>query len=341
MGVGRPTLGWAVPYLALVRLACGDPEAALEALRTSQRDARVDRHGPSQPRRRDRGPRSACGRAIWRPRWAGRSVPHRRSRAASTLVEIARSSLEVTLARVRLAQGKPDGGARPRSHERGANEASDAVADLISIRILMAAAADAGGSRSEALRALESAVRLAAPGGYVRRFVDDGGSVAHLLPLVRRAAPDFVDVLIAAFAAEPAAAPARSPRTRGPSLWQGPQGELLETLTARELEVLRLMAAWREQRRDRGRTRRVARHRQMACRPRARQARRDQPHPGARPRPAARPGLTRPAGQDPLFRPAPTGPVTPAFRQARSRRATPMIRAMERNVNHPKESGHV
>ncbi len=27
MGVGRPVLGWAIPYLALVRLACGDPDA--------------------------------------------------------------------------------------------------------------------------------------------------------------------------------------------------------------------------------------------------------------------------------------------------------------------------
>ena len=56
---------------------------------------------------------------------------------------------------------------------------------------------EATGRRADALRALEQSVVLAAPGGYVRRFVDDGRSIAHLLPLVRAVAPGFVDRLIA------------------------------------------------------------------------------------------------------------------------------------------------
>jgi LuxR family maltose regulon positive regulatory protein len=88
---------------------------------------------------------------------------------------------------------------------------------------------------------LDAAVRLAAAGGYVRRFIDDGQGISGLLPLVRRTAPGFVDALIAAFAAEPTTAPTRL-RAKGPSLWRGPKGELLETLTTRELEVLRLMS---------------------------------------------------------------------------------------------------
>jgi LuxR family maltose regulon positive regulatory protein len=117
------------------------------------------------------------------------------------------------------------------------------VAELISTDILGATAAEAVGARAEALRVLESAIRLAAPDGYLRRFIDDGQGIAHLLPLVRRVAPDFVDELSAAFAAESATAPPRPSRPRGPSLWEGPEGELLETLTVRELEVLRLVAA--------------------------------------------------------------------------------------------------
>ena len=242
LGIGRPTLGWAVPYLALVRLACGDPEAALEALRTSERDARVTGMDlPSLARETEARVRLRQGDLAAAVVWAERATPE--VPAASTLIEIARSSLEVSLARVRLAQGKPAEARVLLARARANFEAWNAVADLITADILRAAAADSGGSRSETLPALESAVRLAAPGGYVRRFVDDGTRVSHLLPLVRKAAPDFVDVLIAALAAESAAAPARSPRTRGPSLWQGPQGELLETLTARELEVLRMMAA--------------------------------------------------------------------------------------------------
>ena len=43
------------------------------------------------------------------------------------------------------------------------------MADLISTDILGAAAAEAVGTRAEALHLLESAIRLAAPGGYLRR----------------------------------------------------------------------------------------------------------------------------------------------------------------------------
>ena len=150
--------------------------------------------------------------------------------------------MDVTIARVRLAQGRPDEARELLARTRVAQEASGAVADLISIGVLEAACAEATGHRAEALRALERAVELAAPGGYVRRFVDDGRSVAHLLPLVRTAAPEFVDALIAAFAAEPTEAGAPRPHVPGASVWQDADGRLLETLTARELDVLRLMA---------------------------------------------------------------------------------------------------
>jgi LuxR family maltose regulon positive regulatory protein len=122
-----------------------------------------------------------------------------------------------------------------------AQEASGAVADLISIGVLEAAAADASGRRAQALRALGQAIELAAPGDYVRRFVDDGQSVAHLLPVVRTAAPGFVDTLIAAFAAERTQAGAPHPHERA-SLWRDADGRLRETLTARELDVLRMMS---------------------------------------------------------------------------------------------------
>ena len=244
MGIGRPVLGWAISYLALVRLACGDQDGAFEALRTSQRDLRTT--GMALPGLAGEVEARILLRLGDNPgagRWADRAIPE--APPGSPLLEVLLRSMDVTIARVRLAQGRNDEARQLLDRTRVAQEASGAVADLISISVLEAAVADASGRRAEALRALGRAVDLAAPGGYVRRFVDDGQSVAHLLPLVRSAAPAFVDALLAAFtafAAESTEASASRPHLRGASLWRDADGQLLETLTARELDVLRLMA---------------------------------------------------------------------------------------------------
>jgi LuxR family maltose regulon positive regulatory protein len=241
MGVGRPVLGWAIPYLALVRLACGEPDAALEALRTSQRDLRTTGMAlPGLAGEIEARILLRRGDGIAAGRWAERATPD--APPGSPLLELLRRSMDVTIARVRLAQGRPKEARELLVRTRVAQEASGAVADLISIGVLEAAVAEATGRRAEALRALRQSVELAAPGGYVRRFVDDGRSVVHLLPLVRTAAPLFVDELIAAFAAEPTEADTRQPHMRGVAMWRDADGQLLETLTSRELDVLRLMA---------------------------------------------------------------------------------------------------
>jgi LuxR family maltose regulon positive regulatory protein len=239
LGIGRPVLGWAVPYLALTRLACGDPDAALEALRTSRRDLRTTGLAlPGHAGEIEARILLRRGDITGAARWADAATPEAPSE--SPLLDLLRRVMDVTIARVRLAQGRPEEARVLLTGTRAVQEASGAVAELISIGVLEAAVAEATGRRAEALQALEAAVRLAAPGGYIRRFVDDGGKVAHLLPSVRLAAPGFVDELIAACAA-PAAASA-TPSTRGSSLWQDEDGQLHQALTARELDVLRLMA---------------------------------------------------------------------------------------------------
>ena len=241
MGVGRPVLGWAISYLALVRLADGDPEAALEALRTSPRD--LGATGIALPGLT--GEIAArillrTGDVVGAATWADRATPE--APPGSPLLELLRRSMDVTIARVRLAQGRPDEARELLARTRVAQEASGAIADLISIGVLQAACAEAVGRRAEALRALGQAVELAAPGGYVRRFVDDGPRIAHLLPLARPASAGFVDTLIAAFADESTEAARPRLHVPGGSVWQAPDGQLLETLTARELDVLRLIA---------------------------------------------------------------------------------------------------
>ena len=235
LGVGRPMLGWAVSYLALARQATGSPEAALEAVRVSSPEV-VSTAGPLPGLGAETEARLFLmrGDVAAAARWADRATPE--APPGSPLLEVLRRSMVVNIARVRLAQGRLAEARDLLGETRQAQEAAGAIAELISIGVLEAAVAVAAGQRAPALRALERSVRLAAPGGYIRRFVDDGRTIAHLLPLVRRLAPAFVDELIAAVSGV-AAVP-----TGGAVVWQDGDGQPVEPLTTREIDVLRLMA---------------------------------------------------------------------------------------------------
>jgi LuxR family maltose regulon positive regulatory protein len=84
------------------------------------------------------------------------------------------------------------------------------------------------GDRAGAMVALEHALRLAEPEGYVRLFADLGFPMIRLLQeaRARNVFPDFVSMLLTACGAEPG-----SPR------------EMPEPLSQRELDVLNLMAS--------------------------------------------------------------------------------------------------
>jgi DNA-binding NarL/FixJ family response regulator len=148
--------------------------------------------------------------------------------------------IEVTLARVRLAQGRPHQAAAHLRRAHAAATAAGDVADLISISALEAVQAERAGDGRMAQRALEATIALAAPESYLRRVIDDASGVAHLFPAVRHVMPAFVDLVTAALTDS-----ASGPRPRGVemALWRTGQGEVIEALTARELDVLRLMAA--------------------------------------------------------------------------------------------------
>jgi LuxR family maltose regulon positive regulatory protein len=83
-----------------------------------------------------------------------------------------------------------------------------------------------------ALSALERALSLAEPGGYMRTFVDEGEPMARLLrrALSKGVAPNYAARLLAAFGEE---VESTSPM----------MASLVEPLTEREIEVLRLVAA--------------------------------------------------------------------------------------------------
>ncbi len=118
------------------------------------------------------------------------------------------------------------------------------VNEQLRIAVLYAVALQANGDTADALRMLANALALAEPGGCIRVFVDEGPVLADLL--VHGAAqelhPTYIKTILAAFAAEPqppstgACAPIPAKAT--------PQ-RLIEPLTKRELEVLRLIAEGR------------------------------------------------------------------------------------------------
>ena len=240
------TSGLGVPdaYLALARQATGSPEAALETVRAVARDARAAgaTRVAAQAAETEARIRLMQGDLAAAATWAEQEPAHVGGGAADS----GRQVRDLTIARVRLAQSRPAEARGQLAAARGAAEAVNSVAELITIGILDAAVADATGRRAAARRSLEAAVRLAGPGGYVQRFVDDGRSVAHLLPLVRKASPTFVDRVTTAV--DDAVGPRRARARVGHAVWQDAAGQLLEPLTARELDVLRLMAEGSHQR---------------------------------------------------------------------------------------------
>ena len=111
---------------------------------------------------------------------------------------------------------------------------------MISIYLLQANIFQAQGQEGQALERVERALRLAAPQGYLRAFLEEGEPIRALLLQVRHVAPGFVDSLLEAFSRQwtPSDGQAERPATARPS-------PLVEPLTAREREIVRLIAAGR------------------------------------------------------------------------------------------------
>ncbi len=115
---------------------------------------------------------------------------------------------------------------------------------MVETRVLQALAAP---TSTAALAFLADALKLSQPEGYVRTFVDEGEALAELLrqPMSQSVHPDYVAKLLAALEVE---AKGRGCPGEGLEasafLRHRPAGQpLVEPLSERELEVLRLVAA--------------------------------------------------------------------------------------------------
>jgi LuxR family transcriptional regulator, maltose regulon positive regulatory protein len=123
-------------------------------------------------------------------------------------------------------------------------EAKARMHSAIKILVLHALALHAHGDAAGALTTLKRALSLAAPESYVRVFVDEGPAMAELLGEAQRHSivPDYAAKLLAAFGVGLAARDLRLAEVQ-PTLRLKPLAStLVEPLTDRELEILRLIA---------------------------------------------------------------------------------------------------
>ncbi len=157
--------------------------------------------------------------------------------AAARLVQT--HDLPISQARVFLAQGDASKALALLAPLRRQMEARGWQDERLRVMVLEAIALHAHSEKDKAVQLLGEALALAEPGGFIRLFVDEGQPMALLLTEVaaRGTMPDYTAKLLAACAADepqPAADAVRPTSSAAQPL--------IEPLSERELEVLRLIA---------------------------------------------------------------------------------------------------
>ncbi len=157
----------------------------------------------------------------------------------------------LVLARLLIVLGRPEESAGLLQHLLKVAEAGGRTSKVIEIKILQALAYQAGGETDRAMSALEEALDLGEPEGFIRIFVDEGRPIETLLRQMKAkdGKKGYIDKLFVAFGGETVSGPELHPfdsaqdRLFTPSapLRTSPQ-PLVEPLSERELEVLTLIA---------------------------------------------------------------------------------------------------
>ena len=146
------------------------------------------------------------------------------------------NELPLSQARVILAQGDPTAALAVLESFCQKVEARGWQDEQLKGLVLQAVALQAIGETDRAVKVLGDALELAEPGGFIRIFVDEGAPMAQLLSEAeaRGMMLDYVARLMAAFEAE-------AQKGEG-TLYLPSSQHLIEPLSLRELEILRLIA---------------------------------------------------------------------------------------------------
>jgi LuxR family maltose regulon positive regulatory protein len=227
------TMATSYHTLARVLQASGDTEGALDAIQYAARIAAdLSPWVAARAAAREALVRLAAGDLRAAERWSQESGLSPRDQ-----VSFQQRFLYRTLARVMVALGREQGDVQLLgqalellSRLLEAAEEAGAVGFLIDILVLQAMALQEQGRMDPALTALERAMTLAEAEGYVRTFIGEGAPMVRLLQqaAAHGIAPDYVGKLLAALKHDLAS------RRVVP--------HMLEPLSEREMEVLRLLA---------------------------------------------------------------------------------------------------
>jgi LuxR family maltose regulon positive regulatory protein len=144
--------------------------------------------------------------------------------------------LPLSQARVLIAQDDPSAALAVLEPLRRQMEDRGWADERLKTMVLQAVAQHLRGEKEKAAQVLGEALALAEPGGFIRLFVDEGAPMADLLSAAAAQGirPEYTNKLLAAFEVQ-----TRDERPTSSVL--GPSS-LVEPLSPRELEVLRLIA---------------------------------------------------------------------------------------------------
>jgi LuxR family maltose regulon positive regulatory protein len=226
--------------LAKVHQAQGDPAAALKTLQDADRLVQGQRMSPLTAARVGAQRARlwlAQGNLAAAVRWAENVGLN-----AEDNIEYLREPEYLSLARVLTAQGRPGEATTLLARLLDPAERGGRTGRIIEVLALQALAHSAQGDPAQALTSLQQALTLAETEGYVRVFVDEGEPMEALLRAagLRGIKPRYVAVLLDAIGEETDGGTARTRETGASPVGAA---SLVEPLSERELEVLRLVAA--------------------------------------------------------------------------------------------------